>query len=99
MKLWAYFDAVLLVLAAVMALTLGVVCFLYSDHLDAAPELRRGLPALVAVTGAFGVLMMLAAAAFWGQWRRATWRWLAQGVLLAALWPLSWVIGRSIAAN
>lgn len=74
-----------LLIASTMTLLLAVVCLLYVIYLDASPTMREEMPALLAATGLFGVLALLAGAAFWGLRRETAWRWAAQGLMWAAV--------------
>lgn len=79
------FNAVLLALAATFFLTLGVVWIIYAFYLDATPRMRGEWVQLGRVTLVFAGLMACAGAAFLGQRRGLSWRWLAQGVLVVFL--------------
>lgn len=85
MKYLLYADIVVLILAAVMTVTLGVVCLLFALYSGTAPEVARGLPGLIRVTLAFVVLAAAAAAASWGVVRRRRLWPALQGLLLLSL--------------
>ncbi len=73
-------------ISAVLAMVLVMFLVVSSDHPSLIQEYRPLVRAIVL----FGVLAVLAAAAFVGLQRRRRWRWLAQGVMWAALVAIAW---------
>ncbi|MFT4046923.1 MAG: hypothetical protein QM661_09535 [Solimonas sp.] len=94
MKALNLFNGVMLCLMATFAVTLGAVCVMYAFYLDELPRLRAEWQLVLHVTGLFIMLSVIAALAFWGQWRRRPWRWPAEGVLVVALAAGSWALLR-----
>lgn len=85
MKLLQIFNAVVLALTAIFAVTLGVVCLMYAVNLDTSPRMRAEWPTVAAVTSVFWVLSIFAGLALWAQRRRHGWRWIAQAISGIAL--------------
>jgi hypothetical protein len=75
-------NAAVLVLGAMMAIILAVVCLQYTVYVDSAPHLRDQLPRLFAITGLFAGLGAAGALAFFGHRRRWLARWLLQALPL-----------------
>lgn len=73
-------NVALLLLGAIMALNLAVVCLLYGVHLDSEPRLAADLPRLYELTALFTALGLAAAAPFLGHRRGWSVRWLLQGL-------------------
>jgi hypothetical protein len=84
-KYLIYLDAALAAFGAVMSVTVGFVALAFGLYLDAGPKIRAGLGGVLAITGCFVVLSLIAGAAGWGLWRGRAWHWLAQGLLVLAL--------------
>jgi hypothetical protein len=85
MKALLIVDAALCVLAATLALVLGVVLLLYGVHTDLSARLAGEMPVLATVAGCFVTLAVVLGLAFWGQLRRFAWRWWAQAVAAVAV--------------
>jgi heme/copper-type cytochrome/quinol oxidase subunit 4 len=94
MKALMLFNAAILALLTSFAVTLVVVVILYSFHLDAAPRMRSEWRTVSLLTAIFVVLTGIAAATFWGQWRRRPWRWPAQLALILGLAGGGWCMAR-----
>jgi cytochrome bd-type quinol oxidase subunit 2 len=80
MKYLQIANAAVLVIGAVMALNLAVVCLLYGVHTDTEPRLAHDLPRLYQLTGLFTALAFAGAAAFFGHRRLWPARWLLQAL-------------------
>lgn len=85
MKALTLLNAVILVVTASFALTMGAVSIIYAVHLDAAPRMRSQWYVVLKVTLVLIVLTAVAAGAFWSQRRRLSWRWPAQSALALTL--------------
>ncbi|PTU32131.1 hypothetical protein [Stenotrophobium rhamnosiphilum] len=76
-----WWTVALMLFGGVMALVMGVVCFLYYIYIDSAPELREQLPLLVKLVGLFTTLGLLGLAAFIPMRRNNRWVWPTQLLL------------------
>jgi hypothetical protein len=81
-------------ISAVLAMVLVMFLVVSSDHPSLIQEYRPLVRAIVL----FGVLAVLAAAAFFGLQKRRRWRWLAQGAMWSALVAIAWSYWPSDAA-
>lgn len=89
------FNGVVMAAGAALGLVLGVVCIIYLFYLGDAPQLRDEFPILVLLSGGFWAVAATAALAWFGQSRRAAWRWLAQplpSVPLAGIVIYLWLV-------
>ena len=91
-------DMAFAVLAASLAIGVGVSALLLAFHLDIAPEQRDSMYSLLILTAAYSAVTVAAAAGGWGIRKQAAWHWLAQ-VAFAALLVLSYLISIQMLAN
>lgn len=92
MKSLQIFNAVMLALAAAFAVTMGVVALIYAVYLGSEPRLQEDWPAVLAVTEVFGALTVMAALTFHAQRRSKSWRWIAQGMMVASFAAGGWIL-------
>ena len=78
-------NATITALGATLAIVLAVVCLQYAVNLDLNPQLRDQMPGLITLTGLCAALGLAGAAAFLGQRRRWSARWLLQSLPLLSL--------------
>ncbi|TXH04100.1 MAG: hypothetical protein E6R07_09165 [Nevskiaceae bacterium] len=73
-----------MLMAATMSLTIGVVCLLYWAHRDESPEIPAQLPGLIQMTLLFLLLSGVGFAAFVPLRRANRWLWPTQALLLVS---------------
>jgi hypothetical protein len=76
--------------AAAISFSLAGVAIVFTVLRSEYPRLDAELPALLGSLALFAVLTIVAGAAFYGQIRRALWRWLAHTVLFIGLAFAAW---------
>jgi len=76
--------------AAAISFALAGVSVVFVVLRSEYPRLDSELPALLGNLAMFGTLTGVAGAAFYGQIRRAGWRWAAHGALLLGLALAAW---------
>ena len=76
--------------AAAISFALAGVAIVFAVLRSDYPRLDGEMPALLGSLGIFGALTAVAGAAFYGQLRRAIWRWPAHAVLLLGLAFAAW---------
>lgn len=94
MKSLQIFNGVMLAVAAAFAVTMGVVALIYGVYVGSEPRLREDWPAVLAVTGIFFVLTVIAGLAFHAQRKAWSGRWIAQAVMLAGFVAGGWMLYR-----
>ena len=77
--------------AAAISFALGGVAVVFTVLRSEYPRLDTELPALLGSLAMFGAVTAVAGAAFYGQIRRAAWRWVAHAVLLLGLAFAAWL--------
>ena len=77
--------------AAAISFALAGVAIVFTVLRSEYPRLDSELPVLFGSLGVFGALTAAAGAAFYGQLRRAVWRWLAHVALLLGLAFAAWL--------
>lgn len=70
------------ILAASMAIGVGVSALLLGWYLDVAPEQRDSMISLLVLTVAYSAAAFAAGLAAWGMRRKARWHWLAQAAFV-----------------
>jgi len=85
-----FLTGVVLGSAASIALVLAMVVVIFAVTAGGQPAIGREYPGLLASAGLFGVLAVVAAAAFLGLQQNARWRWLAQAAMWLALALVGW---------
>jgi hypothetical protein len=76
--------------AAAISFALGGVAVVFIVLRSEYPRLDTELPALLGSLAVFGTLTAVAGASFYGQIRRAVWRWLVHAALLLGLAFAAW---------
>lgn len=68
-------DVGFAILAASMAIGVGVSALLLAFHLDTAPEQRGSMNNLLILTAAYSAVTLAAASSAWAVHQKASWHW------------------------
>lgn len=93
MKYLQILNGALAAMGAALGTVMGVVCLMYAAHLEGEPRLRADLPMLLAATGLFLGLGLVAGAALMAHRRAWAGRWLVQALPLLAIGLLAVLVG------
>jgi hypothetical protein len=77
--------------AAAISFALGGVAVVFLALRSEYPQFNSELPELLGSLGVFGAVTAAAGASFYGQLRRAAWRWWAHALLLSGLLLAGWL--------